>query len=140
MERFNKSTLQALRPEVQAALDAIATKHGIKLQLGNIGFSADGGSFTAKIEGKVEAIADAAADKAFRETAIMFGYDPDKMADTPLGKAKLVGFNSKKRVKPWIIECEGKKYVVDDRYCDFYFKISATPADLIEKPAPTKAA
>src|SRR5690606_31343377 len=121
IERFNKATLQALRPEVQAALDAIAEKHGIKLQLGNISYTPDGGSFTSKIEGKVEAIANEAEAARFREIAAMYGYDHEKEADTPQGKARLIGYNPRKRAKPWIIQIGEKKFVVDDRYCDFFF-------------------
>lgn len=140
MERFNKTTLNTLRPEIQAALDAVAAKHGITLKLGNIGFSADGGSFTSKVEGKVEAIANEAEKARFRETAAMFGYDPEKEADTPQGKARLVGYLPKKRAKPWLIQIGEKQYVVDDRYADFYFKIVPTEANLIEGAAPAKAA
>lgn len=141
MDRFNKATLATLRPEVQAALDAIAAKHGITLKLGNIGFSPDGGSFSSKIEGKVEAIANAAEEARFREYATMYGYDPDKVAATPQGEAKLVGFNPKARAKPWIIGIGDKRYVVDERYADFYFKKPASerPA-LVEVPAPTRSA
>lgn len=140
IDRFNKTTLAPLRTEVQAALDAIAEKHGIKLQLGNIGFAADGSSFTSKVEGKVEALADAKAEAQFREMAALYGYDADKLAKTPQGDAKLVGFNPKKRSKAWIIKIGEKSYVVDDRYCEFCFKAPATPAILTETAAPTKVA
>jgi hypothetical protein len=143
MDRFNKATLAALRPEVQAALDAIAEKHGITLKLGNIGFSPDGGSFTSKVEGKVEAIANEAEHKRFLEYAAMYGYDPEKVAETPQGKVRLVGFNPKARSKPWIIAIEGEtaRRICDDRYCDFYFKKPASerPA-LVETAPPARSA
>jgi hypothetical protein len=136
MDRFNKATLATLRPEVQAALDAVAAKHGITLRLGNIGFSPDGGSFTSKVEGKVEAIASAAEEARFREYAEMYGYDPDKVAATPQGEAKLVGFNPKARNKPWIMAIGDKRYVVDARYADFYFKKPAAERPVLVETAP----
>ena len=142
MDRFNKATLGALRPEIQAALDAIAEKHGIKLQLGNIGFSPDGGSFSSKIEGKVEAIANEAEHKRFLSYAEMYGYDPEKVAETPQGKVRLVGFNPKARSKPWIIQLEGEtqRRICDDRYCDFYFKKPAADRpELVETAPPARS-
>lgn len=143
IQRFDKPSLQALRPEIQAALAAIAEKHGIKLQLGNISFTADGGSFSGKIEGTVEAIADAAAEKMFREAASIFGFDPDKVATTPQGEVRLVGYNPKKRTKCWLISINGKPgYVADDRYVSFYFKKEASDGPILkmdEAPPPASA-
>lgn len=142
MDRFNKATLATLRPEVQAALDAIAAKHGITLRLGNIGFSPDGGSFTSKIEGKVEAIANEAEHKRFLEYAGMYGLDPAKVGDTPQGKVRLVGFNPKARSKPWIIEIEGMdgRRICDDRYVNHYFKSDAPRPVLVETAPPARSA
>jgi hypothetical protein len=139
MDRFNKVTLQALRPEVQAALDAIAAKHGIKLQLGNISFTPDGSSFTSKIEGKVEALADEAARKVFLQYAEMYGLDPEKVGQTPQGEVRLVGFLPKKRTKPWQVTINGKAgYIVDDRYAQHYFKSDKPRPELVETAPPAR--
>ena len=129
MDRFNPTTLTVLRPEIEAALAAVAQKNGITLQLGKMTYTPDGGTFTAKVEAKVEAIANAAEEKLFREAAALYGYDPDKVATTPQGRVRLVGYMPKKRTKPWMIEVEGKKgYVADDRYVSFHFKADAKAA------------
>lgn len=140
MDRFNKATLGALRPEIQAALDAIAEKHGIKLQLGNIGFAADGSSFKAPVEGRVEALADAKEHAQFLEMARLYGLDPEKVAKTPQGEVRLIGYNPRKRSKAWLIQVGEKKgYVADDKYVEFYFKADAAPA-LVETAAPARSA
>lgn len=141
MDRFNPETLRVLRPEMEAALAAIAEKHGIKLQLGKMTYTPDGGSFTAKVEAKVEAIASAAEEKLFREAAALFGYDPDKVATTPQGEVRLVGYNPKKRSKPWMLTVAGKPgYAADDRYCGFYFKADApTRPELVETAPPARS-
>lgn len=141
MDRFNKATLGALRPEIQAALDAIAEKHGIKLQLGNIGFAADGSSFKAPVEGRVEALADAKEHAQFLEMARLYGLDPEKVAATPQGKVRLVGYNARKRTKPWLLQLgdETQRRICDDRYAEFYFKADAAPA-LVETAAPARSA
>lgn len=48
---FNRDNLKSLRKDVQAALDEVAKKHGIKLDLGNIRFTDS--QFTSKVIGTV---------------------------------------------------------------------------------------
>ena len=48
---FNRENLKSIRADIDAALAAVATKHGIKLSLGNISFS--GLEFRSKVEAKV---------------------------------------------------------------------------------------
>jgi len=46
--KINKLTCQKIRQEAQAALDAIAKKHGVALPIGNITFSPDTIRFSVK--------------------------------------------------------------------------------------------
>lgn len=134
---FNKIALKNLRPEIDAALKAVADKHGIELRLGNISFTE--ATFTAKVEGKIEALADEAARKLFLEMAEMYGLDPEKIS--PDGY-RLVGFEPKKRSKPWKIEkvaAPGPIYVIDDIQAEMRFKKAAPPAPLKVEPAPARA-
>jgi len=56
---FNKPALRVLREDLDAALEAVAMKHGIELELGNIRF--DASSFTAKVSANTKAAANAPA-------------------------------------------------------------------------------
>ena len=48
---FTLDNLKNIRADIDAALSAVATKHGIKLSLGNISFS--GLEFRSKVEAKI---------------------------------------------------------------------------------------
>ena len=50
IKSFDKSNLRDLRTSIDAALNEVASKYGIKLTIGGIAFSAD--NFRAKLEGK----------------------------------------------------------------------------------------
>ena len=52
MEQFTKSTLQELRQELNAALDPIAKKYGIKIELGNFGFTQT--TFKTQLKAEIE--------------------------------------------------------------------------------------
>ena len=53
MTTFDRVTLRVLREEIDAALKAVADKHGISLTLGKITFAGDGSTMSGKIEGAV---------------------------------------------------------------------------------------
>lgn len=59
LQQLTKSKAQELRTDIQAALDAIAKKHGMKrIQLGKIGYEEF--YLTAKIEGVLDPMAEGA--------------------------------------------------------------------------------
>jgi hypothetical protein len=118
---FDSSNLKTLRADLDAALAVIAEKHGITLEIGRIGFSA--GEFRAQMTGKVEAIAAEQDRSLLVSMASVFGLDIDRVAQTPQGEARLIGYRSRAKTKRWEISLNGKPgYVADQRFVNFYFK------------------
>jgi hypothetical protein len=80
--QFTKATLQALRSEIQAALDAVGTKHGVKLTYGNTRFDGDGLTYTAKLSGAIVASDGSVASKEaqdFKLYAHKYGLKPEHL-------------------------------------------------------------
>ena len=51
MRNLNSEAMRTLRPEIEAALNAISRRHGIMLSLGVMGYEPDGSKFTARVTG-----------------------------------------------------------------------------------------
>jgi len=90
MERFDKTNLRALRPELEKALADVCAKHGITATIGS-------GSFTdleckfkliLNLEGSGEAKS-TAKQADFERYAVLYGLEP-----TDFGKTFIVGGNS----------------------------------------------
>lgn len=123
IDRFDPTSLGVVRAEVEAALAAISAKHGIGLTLGKMRYNPSGASFTASLEGQVEALANAEDLALMKRAADVFNIDLEREADTPDGKVKITGYRPTARSKRWIISVNGKDgYVVDQKYVSHYFK------------------
>lgn len=123
IDRFDPTSLGVVRAEVEAALSAISEKHGIGLTLGKMRYNPSGSSFTASLEGEVEAIAKAEDLALMKRAAETFNIDLDREATTPDGKVKITGYRPAARSKRWIVSVNGKDgYVVDQKYVSHYFK------------------
>ncbi len=122
---FDKKNLNALRPEIQAALDTVAAAHGIKLQLGNISFL--GPTFTAKVNGEASGADEHKAKEAV-EMARIYGVDCSEPS-TFKGRegAVLVEYNGRARDKPWIYALGDKKYITDQRGLTLMFPAAEGP-------------
>lgn len=126
IDKFDKASCALVRAKVQAALDAVGAELGITLKMGNIGFAADGSSFSTRVEGTVVALAAAAAARTFAMYAETYGLDASKVAKTRQGEIRLVGFDSKKRAKPWLLTVDGKpNYRADTEYVRQHFAKAA---------------
>ena len=100
---FTKLDCQALREEINRALAPVATKNGIKLQLGNMSYS------STEIRMKLDAVllgegGENLNDKNNFETyARMYGLEPSdygKKFTTSKGEYTISGINTKKRKYP----------------------------------------
>jgi hypothetical protein len=88
IKQFDSAALKTLRFEIDQAMKAISTKHGISLSIGNIRY--DSSTFTTKLTAiagdNASAIEGNAWTKAFMLQAEFYG-----MKKTDLGKAVVVG-------------------------------------------------
>lgn len=120
---FNKQNLPTLRRAMEAALKNI--QPNVDFHVGNISFM--NGECTIKVSAKivgVEGIKDK-SQEMLSEWAKLFGLDTDKVVRLPSGHSvKLVGYDSKKRKRPFVVEDVNtkKRYVLDDEYTRGAFK------------------
>lgn len=111
---FDPKNLDMLRTEIQSALDEVAKRHGIKLQMKTMRYDPTGASFTAPLEGKAGAFEDVAREKVLR-MAKAYGVDASKPSENPRAKgAVLMEYRAKSRTRPWSYELGGKMYVTTD--------------------------
>lgn len=114
IKTFDKQNLAALRVDIQAALDAVAAKHGISLQLKNISFDPTRTSFRAPIEGETAGAADVERNQAV-SLAKAYGVDATEPSEHPRTKgAVLKEYRAKSRTRPWVYEHGGKLFVTND--------------------------
>jgi hypothetical protein len=117
---FDKTNLNAIRNDVNAALAQVAEKYGIKVELGNISFQ--NSTFTGKLNAAIatgnatETVRDIKSVDALKK---MLKHCPGV---APLTKgvkwrgkvATLVGYESRRRKYPWLIEIDGVRKLYTD--------------------------
>ena len=122
MTAINKSTLPSIRADINAALAAVAAKHGLVMSIGNIRFTED--SFRTTLEAKTfkqagTEVAVAAVEQVALETAgkrVLGGASVDitkEYMSPTLGKVKLVGYHPRKPKYPFIVQTvSGKRFKI----------------------------
>lgn len=108
--KFDKTNLGALRIAMQKALDGVAAEYGISLQMQKINF--DAGSFSVTVKAACDAKGD--KDKELAQmyaTAMGFGDISAPSADG----YTVLAFRPRSTSKPWLVEKEGKQYIMADR-------------------------
>jgi hypothetical protein len=123
MTTIDRDFIKAVRLEINAALEAIAQKHGVTIEAGNASFARDGSSGTFKLEIVSKETApegESVSDIKFAAALNVYGrFDdiaPNAMfKDNRLGVVTVIGYNSRAREYPYIV-----KTVTGDR-----FKLSA---------------
>lgn len=110
IKAFDKQNLKTLREDITAALSQIEQKHGIKLSLGNIRFTAT--TLGAKLEAMIVDGSAPAVDghvkwqKQFKQNAVFYGLSPDDLGKEftySNKKYKIVGAMSDKATSDEII-------------------------------------
>lgn len=104
MKTFTKQNLPQLRADIDAALAAVAAKHGIKLQTGNISFNPNEATI------KLMASAEGAAEhnlQMLRQFAKLDGINADGVGRQG---EKLIDYDHKKPKYPYIFERGGKRF------------------------------
>lgn len=117
IKSLDKKGLQMLRQELQAAVDAVGLKHGIKILVGNARFTPDNATFKVEIATVAEngMVNDHAASD-FKQSCGLFGLKPDHFgAEISYGREryKIAGLTSGRSYKyPILAErvSDGKKF------------------------------
>ena len=110
--QFDRPTLRALRSDIEAALKAVAAKHGVSLTAGAVSFEPQ--RFTLKIEGAVIGADGKAA--SFAQHAHLFGLAPGDLGKRIMLGGKqftIVGVRPNARKRPVLLEdANGNRNVV----------------------------
>lgn len=150
MNTFDKKTLKVLREEIDQALDQVAQQHNIKIATGNCSYLED--SCTFKLECSLpnalkKTERDLETELEYREqSSIALTLDRTKIAYNDGNHFKLVGYKTRARKNPFIIEkviggqLTGDQYICTENYAEKLFgddsigtpKISTTIGSLTE--------
>ncbi|HBP6359817.1 hypothetical protein [Pseudomonas aeruginosa] len=108
---FNTTNLKVLRGLINSALANLHPE--INIEAGKITYDPQG-TCTIKVEATVKG-AKSKAQTELEQAANLYGYDVSQTKPhTSLGPCKLVGFNSRARKSPWIVECPKGRYKLED--------------------------
>lgn len=116
MTAITKDLLKQLRVDMNAALLAVAQKHGVSISTGNASFNAEQATFKVDILQSGTTSQDAHMDKMASALALAKFYYPNVDAAATYSfrgeKFKIVGYNTRAKGFPFIIEClsNGKNF------------------------------
>ena len=110
--KFDKATARKIRELMQKALED-ADIEGVTIKIGNCSFTEGEATY------KVNVLLDGGKSKeqtALEQMATLMSLDTSKIATLEDMKVSLVGYNSKARKRPWIIQdlTTAQKYILDD--------------------------
>ena len=110
--KFDKATARKIRDLMQKALED-ADIDGVTISVGNCSFIDGEATY------KVNVLLDGGKSKeqtALEQMATLMSLDTSKIATLEGMKVSLVGYNSKARKRPWIIQdlTTAQKYILDD--------------------------
>jgi hypothetical protein len=114
MAAITKPQLAAIRADINAALAAVAKKHGVDFNLGNIRFTPE--TFSGKLTGTVRGAAGASTAVPTDPKLVAFLTrgarllgkpsinENDKFKSQSLGVVHFVGYNSRAHAYPYIVK------------------------------------
>ena len=112
--KFDKTTLQNIRRELNEVLQKYAEANGMEMCVGNIKFS--DGDFEAKVSAKIKG-AKSTTDKILESVMKSRG-----LKEIGAGGRKLVGYNSRSYKYPFVYEQAGKRFKCTTEAAVSYFK------------------
>ena len=127
MAEFNRSQLNLLREQLQAAIDA-ANLSDIKIEVGNCTYR--GGEATFKVKCLVEG-AKTREQEDLEFYAKLHGIDTTAIAKLQGEDMSIIGYKSRARKKPWILQRlrDGAEFVCSDQTATAFFKKREEIAD-----------
>lgn len=110
--KFDKPTARKIRELMQKALED-ADIDGVTISVGNCSFTEGEATY------KVNVLLDGGKSKEqtdLEQMATLMSLDTSKIATLEGMKVSLVGYNSKARKRPWVIQnlTTAQKYILDD--------------------------
>ena len=125
--KFDKATARKIRELMQKALED-ADIEGATIKIGNCSFTEGEATY------KVNVLLDGGKSKeqtALEQMATLMSLDTSKIATLEGMKVSLVGYNSKARKRPWIIQdlTTAQKYILDDDTAKRLFGVVETVRD-----------
>ena len=116
---LNKNLLQEYRNKIQAKLDELDLD--VELNIGNCSYGESHATF--KLELQVKG-GDSKIMSDLKQINRVRNYDLDKIHIDGVHHFKLVGWKSRARSKPFVVQCQKSKsqYVIDEKTCDRWFK------------------
>ena len=127
MAEFNRSQLNLLREQLQAAIDA-ANLSDIKIEVGNCSYR--GGEATFKVKVLMEG-AKTREQEDLEFYAKLHGIDTTAIAKLQGEDMSIIGYKSRARKKPWILQRlrDGAEFVCSDHTAKAFFKKREEIAD-----------
>jgi hypothetical protein len=125
MATITKTQLAQVRADLNAALAMVATKHGIDFAIGTIRFNAD--TMRTTLSGVARGAAGTSTAKPTDPKLVAFltrgarllGHpsinENDKFHSLSLGTVKFVGYNTRAKAYPFIVQTTGgKRYKINE--------------------------
>ena len=126
MAEFNRSQLNLLREQLQAAINA-ANLSDIKIDVGNCSYT--GGEATFKVKCLLKG-AKTREQIDLEYYADMHDIDTTTIAQLQGDDMKIIGYKSRARKKPWILKRlrDGAEFVADTNLVEKFYKKEETNA------------
>lgn len=112
--KFDKTTLQNIRRELNAVLAKYADANGMEISIGNIKFS--DGEFEGKLNAKIKGA------KTMRDSILESVMAQRGLTSNGKGGRILVGYNSRSYKYPFVYEQNGKRFKCTAESAATYFK------------------
>ena len=128
MTQFTRQQLNTLRKQMQNALNMFADKTDMTIDVGNCSYR--GGEATFKVKVLMEG-AKTREQEALEYYAELHKLDLTKIAKLMGEDMSLVGYKSRARKKPWVLQRlrDGAEFVADTNLVEKFYKKEEVNAD-----------
>lgn len=112
--KFDRSTLQNIRRDLNAVLEKYASANGMEMSLGTIKFS--DGEFETKLNAKI------VGAKTMKDTLLESVMAARGLQEMGTAGRRLVGYNPRSYKYPFVYEQGGKRFKCSAESAEMYFK------------------
>ena len=128
MSQFTRKQLDTIRKQMQNSLNLFADKTDMKIEVGNCSYR--GGEATFKVKVLMEG-AKTREQEDLEYYAELYKLDLTKIAKLMGEDMSLVGYKSRARKKPWVLQRlrDGAEFVADTNLVEKFYKKEEVNAD-----------